>query len=83
MLIVEFYNNSFLNFYVNIFVIFVFGVVGVGELLGFYFNFYLFLGLDIDDGMVYYVLDVSKVVRDVFGVSVWVCFGFRALIFGE
>lgn len=83
MLIVEPYNNSSLNFYVNISVIPVPGVAGVGKLLGLHPYLHLFLGLDIDDGMVHHVLDVSKAVRDVLGVSAWVCSGSRAPISGE
>lgn len=69
--------------YVNISVIPVPGVAGVGKLLGFHPNLHLFLGLDIDDGMVHHVLYVSKAVRDVLGVSAWVCSGSRAPISGE
>lgn len=69
--------------YVNISVIPVPGVAGVGKLLGFHPNLHLFLGLDIDDGMVHHVLDVSKAVRDVLGVSAWVCSGSWAPISGE
>lgn len=69
--------------YVNISVIPVPGVAGVGKLLGLHPYLHLFLGLDIDDGMVHHVLDVSKAVRDVLGVSAWVCSGSRAPISGE
>lgn len=68
---------------VNISVIPVPGVAGVGKLLGFHPNLHLFLGLDIDDGMVHHVLYVSKAVRDVLGVSAWVCSGSWAPISGE
>lgn len=68
---------------VNISVIPVPGVAGVGELLGLHPNLHLFLGLDIDDGMVHHVLDVSKAVCDVLGVSAWVCSGSWAPISGE
>lgn len=69
--------------YVNISVIPVPGVAGVGKLLGLHPYLHLFLGLDIDDGMVHHVLDVSKAVRDVLGVSAWVCSGSWAPISGE
>lgn len=72
--------------YVNISVIIIIpvpGVAGVGELLGLHPYLHLFLGLDIDDGMVHHVLDVSKAVRDVLGVSAWVCSGSWAPISGE
>lgn len=68
---------------VNISVIPVPGVAGVRELLGLHPYLHLFLGLDIDDGMVHHVLDVSKAVRDVLGVSAWVCSGSWAPISGE